>query len=56
MAIVLQVVEGIAVGIGVLAIGDLLLDPNARAGLAVAAGLAVVLLAFWAIGRRYRRG
>ena len=50
MAIVLQVVEGIAVGIGVLAIGDLLLDPNARAGLAVAAGLAVVLLAFWAIG------
>ena len=55
MAIVLQVVEGVAVGIGVLAIGDLLLDPNARVSLAVAAGLAVVLLAFWAIGRR-RRG
>ena len=56
IAIVLQVVEGIAVGIGVLAIGDLLLEPNARAGLAVAAGLAVVLLAFWAIGRGKRRG
>lgn len=43
-------------GIGVLVTGDVLLDPASFRKLAVAiAAAAVVLLAFWAIGRR-RRG
>ncbi len=48
---------GLAVGIGVLVAGDVLLDGRAFLALAVVlvATAAVVLLAFWAIGRR-RRG
>ena len=57
MRLVMQVLAGLAVGIGVLVAGDVLLDGHAFLALAVVlvATAAVVLLAFWAIGRR-RRG
>ena len=57
MRLVMQVLAGLAVGIGVLVAGDVLLDGRAFLALAVSlvATAAVALLAFWAIGRR-RRG
>ena len=57
MRLVMQVLAGLAVGIGVLVAGDVLLDGQAFLALAVSlvATAAVALLAFWAIGRR-RRG
>ena len=57
MRLVMQVLAGLAVGIGVLVAGDVLLDGRAFLALAVSLVVtaAVALLAFWAIGRR-RRG
>lgn len=57
MRLVMQVLAGLAVGIGVLVAGDVLLDGRAFLALAVSlvATAAVALLASWAIGRR-RRG
>lgn len=54
MRLVLQVLAGLAVGIGVLVAGDVLLDPATFRKLAVAAVVAVALAGSFALGRLAR--
>ena len=51
MRLVLQVFAGLAVGIGVLVVGDVLLDAQAFRKLVVILGVAVALTASFALGR-----
>ncbi|MCF6413005.1 hypothetical protein I7648_04735 [Collinsella tanakaei] len=51
MRLVLQVFAGLAVGIGVLVAGDVLLDPQAFRKLVVILGVAVALTTSFALGR-----
>ena len=52
--LVLQVFVGLAVGIGVLVIGGILLDVRDFTGLAAAVGVAVALAAAWMLGSHAR--
>ena len=56
MRLVLQVFAGLAVGVGVLVVGDILLDPALFRGLAVIFAVTVALAASFALGRLARRG
>lgn len=51
MRLVLQVFAGLIVGIGVLVVGNILLDSRAFIGLAVMVGAVAVLMASYALGR-----
>lgn len=51
MRLVLQVFAGLIVGIGVLVVGNILLDSRAFIGLAVMVGAVAVLVASYALGR-----